>query len=99
MNRNLIIGGAAAGLIAVVGIVGTASAEQGTPNPLLSEAQAIEIALNAAPGEVQKSELEREDGVMVYEIEILTAEGFEMEVEIDAGTGDVLEVEVEDDDD
>lgn len=97
MGKKLVIGGAAAGLIAVVGMVGAVSAEQTMPNPSLSEAQAIEIALNAVPGEVQESELEREDGATVYEIEILTAEGVEMEVEIDADTGDVLEVEVEHD--
>jgi hypothetical protein len=36
-------------------------------------------------------ELEREDGCPVYEIEILTADGVEMDVEIDANTGAVLQ--------
>ena len=52
------------------------------------------------PGQVRETELENEDGKMVYEIEIIAAaDGKEMEVEIDAETGAVLEVEAEDDDD
>jgi uncharacterized membrane protein YkoI len=65
----------------------------------LTEMQAVEIALAEVPGEVQETELEREDGVLVYEIEILTADGVEMEVEINADSGEILEIEAEDDDD
>ena len=35
----------------------------------------------------------------IWEVEILTADGQEMEVEIDAQTGNILEIEAEDDDD
>ena len=65
----------------------------------LSEEQAVEIALLEVPGEVQEIELEKDGGLMVYEIEILDADGQEFEVEIAADTGDVIEVEAEDDHD
>ena len=62
-------------------------------------AQAIEIALLEVPGEVQEIELEKEDGMLVYEVEIINADGEEYEVEIAADTGAVIEVEAEDDED
>ena len=67
--------------------------------PVSAKEQAIEIALLEVAGEVQDVELEKEDGMMVYEIEILDANGQEVEVEIAADTGAVIEVETEDDDD
>lgn len=99
MTKKLITGGLLAGLLATAGTAGVVAAQSATEAPGLTEAQAIEIALAEVPGEVQEAELEREDGGQVYEIEILMADGMEMEVEIDANTGDVLEVEAEDDDD
>lgn len=98
MNKTMIAGGVLATMIAATGLAGVVMAQQpGTP-PALTEAQAIEIALARVPGEIQETELEREDGKQVYEIEILTADGQEFEVEIDASDGTVLEVEREDED-
>ena len=45
---------------------------------------------------MQEVELERHRSTQIYEIEILAADGTEMEVEIDAKTGNVLMVEAED---
>lgn len=56
------------------------------------EAQAI--ALNEVPGTVNKSELEDEDGVVVYGFEIQTANGVQ-DVKIDAATGKVVKVEAD----
>lgn len=99
MNKKLITGGIVAGLLASVGAAGVVAAQATGEAPGLTEAQAVEIALAEVPGDVQETELEREDGMQVYEVEILTADGVEMEIEIDANTGEILEVEAEDDDD
>lgn len=97
MNKKLITGGIVASLLAAAGAAGMLTTQANAETPAVSEAQAIEIALAEVQGEVQETELDREDGMQVYEIEILTADGVEMEVEINAATGEVLEVEAEDD--
>lgn len=99
MNKKLITGGVLAGLALATGTAGVVAAQSAAEAPALSEAQAIELALAEVPGEVLETELEREDGMQVYEIEILGADGVEMEVEINAATGEILEVEAEDYDD
>lgn len=98
MDRKLIAGGALTGLVMTGALVGTVSAQSAADATGLSEEQAVQIALLEIDGDVQEVELEREDGKMVYEIEILNAEGQEFEVEIAADTGAVLEIEAEDDD-
>ncbi len=58
--------------------------------------QAIQTALLKVPGTVVEAELEEEkDHKVIWEVEIVTADGKLMEVEIDANTGEVLEVEEE----
>ncbi|MET1411774.1 PepSY domain-containing protein [Roseibium sp. HPY-6] len=99
MDNKLIFGSAVAGVLMVMGASGAIAAKATAEAPALDETRAIEIALAEVPGTVQETELEREDGKQVYEIEILTADGLEMEVEIDAETGAVLEVEADGDDD
>lgn len=47
-------------------------------------------------GRVLDVELEKEKGVLVYEMDILTREGRLIEVEIDGRTGAVLDVDEED---
>ncbi len=44
------------------------------------------------PGRVLEAELEREDGRLVYEIELLGPEGTVRELKVDAASGRVLEV-------
>lgn len=98
MIKKLIIGNLAAGLILTGGIVGVAVADTKdkqavTEAPTVSMIQAIEIANTQVPGIVLEAELENEDGTTIYEIEIVKADGVEMEVEINAESGEVLAVE------
>lgn len=60
--------------------------------------QVSEIALAAQPGTIEEIELEMEDGIAVFEVEIETPTG-EVEVLIDATNGEVLSVENEESDD
>ncbi|WP_368185383.1 PepSY domain-containing protein [Aestuariibius sp. HNIBRBA575] len=95
MNKHMIIGGALSGLVFAGGVAGMVSAQSAAIATGLTEEQVIAIALQEIPGEVQEVELETHRGTQVYEIEILTADGAEMEVEIAAETGDVLKVALE----
>ena len=99
MDKKTTAIGALAGLALSGALVGAVSAQSAAQATGLSEEQAIEIALLEVPGDVQEVELEKEDGMMVFEIEILDADGQEFEIEIAADTGAVIEVEAEDDDD
>lgn len=97
MDKKLICGTVAAGMLLVTSAIGAHSAQSVPAAANLDMVQAIEIALKEVPGTVQETELEKEDGKQVYEIEILTADGQEMEVEIDAETGAILEIEADGD--
>ena len=99
MSKKLITSGVLASMILAAGTAGMVSAQSAAEATGLSEEQAIEIALAEVGGELQEAELEREDGMSVFEIEILTADGTEVEVEINAETGEILEIDEEDDDD
>lgn len=57
--------------------------------------QAIDIALQEFPGTIVELELEREDGRLIYEIEIENGE-MEAEIEIDAYTGEIIVIELDD---
>ena len=98
MDMKIMTGGALAGLALTGGLMSAVSAQTAAAQIGLTEAQVIEIALLEVPGEVQEIELETEDGIPVYEVEILVSGGTEMEVEIHADTGEVLEIETEDED-
>ena len=67
-------------------------------NGIITEEQAIEIALGKVSGRVIEVETEREDGRLLYEIAIKDGSDI-TEVEIDAETGEILEIEREDDSD
>ncbi len=62
----------------------------------ISMNQAIEIALAEVPGKVVEAELEREDGAVIWEIEVVDSQNQMFEFEIDASSGDILEKELED---
>jgi len=47
-------------------------------------------------GKLLDLEVEREDGVVVYEFEFLRADGRIIEIEVDARNGKILEHEIED---
>jgi len=57
--------------------------------------EAIKTASEKVPGKVVEAELEKKDGTLVWEIEIVTAEKKVMEIHIDAESGAVIGVEQE----
>ncbi len=59
--------------------------------------QLLQLTLERYPGaQLLEAELEEEDDVFVYEIELLTPEGVAREIELDASTGQLLKDEVDD---
>ena len=98
MDSKTLTGGALIGLMLAGGLAATVSAQTAATETGLTEDEVIAIALAEVPGEVRDVELETEDGQQVYEVEIIGADGIEMEVEIAADTGYVLEGEAETDD-
>ena len=63
----------------------------------LSADQAIQIALQRIPGQVLHVDLEMENGVLVYEIYILSPQNKIYEVEVNSRTGRIIKIEEEDD--
>jgi uncharacterized membrane protein YkoI len=55
--------------------------------------EVLAVAREKLPGELVKVELEREDGIWVYEIKILTPSGKRREIEIDARTLAVIKID------
>lgn len=53
---------------------------------------AMTIALEQVPGEVVKVELDTENGILVYEVDIITMQGIKYEVEIDAQSGAITKI-------
>lgn len=49
------------------------------------------------PGQIIEIELEFEDGVWEYEVELVTPDGRLIEIDLDAATGEILEYEEDDD--
>ena len=101
MKKNMKLGAILAGVLATGTAAGfslvvpaTAQDMQDQAPVKLTEDQARKIALKAAAGDVIETELENEDGVMVYSFEI-RAGGIVREVEVDANTGNILENEIE----
>jgi uncharacterized membrane protein YkoI len=93
----------AAGLIALA--VGSATAddddhltarralEEGRVLPLAEVLAAVKSKL---PGKVIEVELEVEDGILVYDLKMLTPDGRLKEIEVDAATGKILKIEDDD---
>ena len=52
--------------------------------------QAVEKALATVQGQVLKTELENENGFLVYAVEVVTANKSIVDVKVDAGSGNVL---------
>jgi hypothetical protein len=57
--------------------------------------QAREIALKRAPGTIEKEELEKEHGKLVYSFDIRNAQGTITEVQVNARDGSIAGVEEE----
>ena len=59
--------------------------------------QLLQAAMQRYPGAaLLEAELEEEDDVLVYEVELLTSQGSVRELELDAQTGRILKDELED---
>lgn len=63
---------------------------------IMSLSEIIDIAQGYKKGEVIDSELERDDGVYIYEIEILDDSGRVWELDFDAANGEIIELELND---
>ncbi len=63
----------------------------------ITKQQAQEIALQRVPGKVLHVDLDLENGVLVYEVFILTSDNRIFEVEILAKSGRILKVDQEND--
>ena len=57
--------------------------------------EAMHIALEQIPGQVVKIELDTENGMQVYEVDIVTAQGARFEVSVDVNNGSIVEIEQE----
>ena len=44
-------------------------------------------------GDVVKVELERENGIWIYELKVIDARNRLLEIEVNAGSGDIIEIE------
>jgi uncharacterized membrane protein YkoI len=95
-----------AGSVILVGVTAAAAftqvrrdaAEDLQARATYSQQGALQQAQQLVPGgRLIESELEEEDGRLIYGFEFETADGI-TEVEIDAVTGELIEVEHEDDD-
>ena len=96
MNRKkLAVGAALVAILALGG--GVAVAAQQQEQPKVDQASAEEAALGAVPGEVKETELEREGGSSVYEVEVAGKDGGLHEVTVNAADGRVLGQEMEED--
>ncbi|ATP40993.1 hypothetical protein CSE16_13535 [Solibacillus sp. R5-41] len=76
----------------------TQNSTNSTPNGLISEQKAIQIAQAKAPGTVVKVELDEDDNQLHYDIKIQNGKT-EYEFEIDAKTGSIIHFEEDLDDD
>lgn len=65
-------------------------------NVKITKKQAEKIALAKVKGTVTDSDLDKENGVYIYEIEITTPSGEEVDFEISAKTGKILKQEWDD---
>lgn len=63
---------------------------------ILPLAKAVEALLLRHPGRIIEAEFERDDGVPIYELELVTEDGRLIDAEVDARTGAILEVEEDD---
>ncbi|SDN80980.1 PepSY domain-containing protein [Bacillus sp. OK048] len=65
----------------------------------ITKEEAISAALKEVAGKAEKTELEDEDGTVVYGVEVTDDQGKKHDVKVDAKTGKVLKVDVDDEND
>jgi uncharacterized membrane protein YkoI len=63
----------------------------------ISLVDAIQAAVAKTPGKAFKARIDTEDGFLVYEVEVLTADAKWVEMLVDAGDGKVLAVKADTD--
>ncbi|WP_313956966.1 PepSY domain-containing protein [Bacillus sp. FJAT-22090] len=61
----------------------------------VSVEQAVQIALQRIPGQVMHVDLDMENGLLVYEVFIATAQNRVYEVEVNAKTGAIVDIDEE----
>lgn len=61
----------------------------------ISIEDAMDIAREQVPGEIVKVELEESRGILIYEVDIINAQGIQYEIDIDARTGRILNMKVD----
>jgi uncharacterized membrane protein YkoI len=61
----------------------------------ISIEQAVKAAVSRDNGAVQRVELENEDGFLVYNVELVSADKKLHEVKVDAGNGNILRVDLD----
>ncbi|GLK64412.1 peptidase (plasmid) [Paracoccus kondratievae] len=71
-----------------------AAVERGEILPL---AVALKQLQETHPGQVTEIEMDQEDGLLIYEVELITTDGRLIEVEMDARTGTIIKLEESDD--
>ncbi len=91
MKRRVLVVAMTAVLL-IVGGVAAAVALSGDdlPEVPVTQDEAVAAATAAVPGDVLEVELEKENGVVGYEVEIKTSDGSMVEVMVDPQTGEVL---------
>lgn len=60
---------------------------------ILSLAEVLGRLQNSHPGRVVEVELEQDDDMLIYEVELVTQDGRLVEIEIDAATGRILDLD------
>ncbi|MES9844661.1 MAG: PepSY domain-containing protein [Candidatus Sedimenticola sp. PURPLELP] len=95
-------------LIALLSIVGLSGVVMGDDDDHLESRRLVEegrikplqeilsLVTSQRPGAILEVELERDDGIMIYEIEMLGDDGRVWEMEINARTGEIIESHEED---
>jgi uncharacterized membrane protein YkoI len=58
--------------------------------------QILEQLHRNVPGKLLETEIERDDGRIIYDLKILRPDGRVQEVEVDAATGEILKIEDDD---
>lgn len=71
------------------------AANESTYGARISLEEAKEIALKEVPGRIEEIELDEDDGLLIYEVEIETKNG-EAEVEVNAHTGEIVMISLDD---
>lgn len=93
--RAAILAGALATILILfgIGMFGISFGED-TRTPVLDMQEATRIVLTQFPNaRILETELDTEDGRLVYEVELITAEGQKKEVHVNATTGRIEKIE------